>query len=218
MFNLLVFAVVAFLMGFLEAIPIGATQFEIARRSINGYLASALMVVVGSVLSDAMYGVIAFWGVARFVEEPKIVAGFWLLGAGISLVLGIWAIRDGRDRHAADDESVKALRKRSLGLITGFSLALTNPFMIVYWLLGAHLIRSFGLLRHYNTSETVLFVVAGSLGIGAYLSSLAFVVFKVKRFFSSQAIRKVSVAFGVALLGLAAYFVARTVLVMGSFV
>jgi threonine/homoserine/homoserine lactone efflux protein len=217
MFNLLAFTILAFFMGFLEAIPIGATQFEIARRSIHGHISSALMVVAGSVLSDTMYGIIAFWGVARFLQEPKIVALFWLFGAGISLVLGIMAIREGRARRGVDRRSAEALRKRSVGLITGFSLALTNPFMIAYWLIGAHLMKGFGLLSHYSGSDYALFLAAGSFGIGSYLSCLAVVVFKVKRFFSEQAIRKMSVAFGVALLTLAAYFVVRTLLVSGAF-
>jgi len=53
-------------MGFLTAIPIGATQIEIAKRSLNNQIPAALMVVLGSVFSDVMYGIIALFGVALF--------------------------------------------------------------------------------------------------------------------------------------------------------
>ena len=36
-----------YVMGFLTAIPIGATQIEIAKRSLNGYVPQAMMVEIG---------------------------------------------------------------------------------------------------------------------------------------------------------------------------
>jgi LysE type translocator. len=54
-------------MGFVAAVPVGATQLEIARRSLNGYFSSALMIMVGSVISDVMYGIIALFGIAPFL-------------------------------------------------------------------------------------------------------------------------------------------------------
>ena len=55
-----------YIMGFITAIPIGATQIEIAKRSLNNHLRAAYMVAAGSVSSDVMYGAIALFGVAPF--------------------------------------------------------------------------------------------------------------------------------------------------------
>jgi threonine/homoserine/homoserine lactone efflux protein len=197
-------------MGFLAAIPIGATQLEIARRSINGYLSSALMIMVGSVMSDVMYGVIAFFGLASFLQDPQVVAIFWLVGAGILVVLGAWAIRDGLRFQAVDIESKRILQKHDVAFVTGFSLALTNPFMIVWWLLGARLMKDIGIIERIRTSETLLFLLMGGLGIASYLSLLAFLVHGVKKFFSQQAVQRITIAFGIVLLGLAAYFIVRS--------
>jgi threonine/homoserine/homoserine lactone efflux protein len=195
-----------FFMGFVEAVPIGATQLEIARRSLNGYLSSALMIVVGSVLSDAMYGVIAFWGVAPFLRNNTVLAIFWILGAAASALLGVWAVREGRSNHVATDRSMRLLKKRNLAFLTGFSLAITNPFMIAYWLIGASFLRKVGILHSFQMSDRILLLTAGSLGIASYLVVLAMTVYKVKKFFSDQAIRQITLAFGVVLLILAAYF------------
>ncbi len=80
-------------MGFVAAVPVGATQLEIARRSINGYLSSALVVVAGALLSDVMYGTIALFGIASFLQDPKVVAVFEAVSAVVCAALGIWAIR-----------------------------------------------------------------------------------------------------------------------------
>ncbi len=55
-----------YIMGYFTAIPIGATQIEIAKRSFSGLVKPALMIVLGSALSDTMYGFIAFFGIAPF--------------------------------------------------------------------------------------------------------------------------------------------------------
>jgi threonine/homoserine/homoserine lactone efflux protein len=203
-----------FFMGFFEAVPIGATQLEIARRSLNGYLSSAFMIVVGSVLSDAMYGVIAFWGVAPFLHNNTVVAIFWIVGATASALLGIWAVREGRSGHAAIDRSMQLLKKHNLAFFTGFSLAITNPFMIAYWLIGANFLRKAGILQGFRMSDTILFLAVGSLGIASYLLVLAMTVYKIKKFFSKQAIRRITMVFGVVLLVLAAIFSFRAITVL----
>lgn len=203
-----------FVMGFFEAVPIGATQLEIARRSLNGYLTSALMIVAGSVLSDAMYGVVAFWGVAPFLHDNTVVAIFWIVGAAASALLGVWAVRDGRSHRATTERSLQLLQKHNLAFFTGFSLAITNPFMIAYWLIGANFLKKIGILQSFQMPETILLLTAGSLGIASYLFVLAMTVYKIKKFFSAHAIRRITMVFGVVLLVLAAIFSLRAVTVL----
>ena len=66
----------AYLMGFFTAIPIGATQIEIAKRALNHKFWAALMVVFGSVASDVMYGGVALFGIAPLLSEKRFVAWF----------------------------------------------------------------------------------------------------------------------------------------------
>jgi threonine/homoserine/homoserine lactone efflux protein len=203
--------VFVFLMGFLEAVPVGATQLEIARRSLRGYLSSALMVVVGSVLSDAMYGVLAFWGVAPLLGNKWVVAAFWTVGAILSAVLGVWSLREGRTGRSPSERSIQLLQKHHLSFLTGFSLAITNPFMIAYWLIGAHMFESLGFVPSEHLSSTVPFLVFGLLGIASYLTLLAAMVYKAKRFLTEAAIRRMTVGFGIVLLVLASYFGIRAI-------
>ena len=80
-------------MGFFTAIPIGATQIEIAKRSLNNRLQAGLMVVLGSVSSDVMYGFIALFGVAPFLRNLRVIAIFKLVGAAFLLILAFCTFR-----------------------------------------------------------------------------------------------------------------------------
>ena len=74
-------------MGFCAAVPVGATQIEIAKRSLNSHLRAAYMVALGSVSSDVMYGFIALFGVAPFLKEKIVVAVFGLVATIILWLL-----------------------------------------------------------------------------------------------------------------------------------
>jgi hypothetical protein len=68
--------------------------------------------------------------------------------------------------------------------------------------------------------ETLLlaapFSADGGLGIASYLSLLAYGVYRAKKFVSQQTIRRITIVFGVALLGLAIYFIVQSVSVLSG--
>jgi threonine/homoserine/homoserine lactone efflux protein len=202
----------AFAMGFVAAVPVGATQLEIARRSINGYLSSALVVVAGALASDLMYGAIALFGIAHFLQAPKVVAVFETVSAVMCTALGIWAIRESRNSAGDDHAAGRLMRQHHTAVATGFGLAVMNPLMIMWWLFGAHVLKDFGVFREFNTPSLVVYLLAGSLGIACYSSLLAVMVYRVKKFCTERTIRRVSCGCGVVLLGLAAYFAVRSAL------
>ena len=74
--HFIILLISAYLLGCLAAIPAGPVQIEVVRRSINGHLKSSLMVVSGAFLADVFYGTIAFFGIAPFLEEEKVMAVF----------------------------------------------------------------------------------------------------------------------------------------------
>lgn len=208
--NYILFLLTAFVMGFIAAIPIGATQLEIARRSINGYPTSAIMIVAGSVISDTLYGVIAFFSIAPFLRSNTVIAVFWIVNAVILIVLGIFAIKGSREDMTADNHLNELLQKRNVAFITGFSLAVTNPLMIIWWLLGAQLITQFGFVSSFRTEDYVVFLLSGAAGIASYLSLLTLGTYKAKKLFSSAGIRKLSFVFGTILFALAGYFIFKS--------
>ena len=73
-----IFLFSAYMMGFLAAVPAGPVQIEVIRRSINGHMRSSFMVIAGALIADIIYGVIALFGIAPFLNDEKVMAVFWL--------------------------------------------------------------------------------------------------------------------------------------------
>jgi threonine/homoserine/homoserine lactone efflux protein len=211
--KIFLFFLLAYIMGFFTAIPIGATQIEIAKRSLNHRLSAALTVVLGSVSSDVMYGSIALFGVAPFLRNQIVIAIFKMAGAAILLILAFFTFR----QHArADFTSLthSILGNRRLSFITGFSLAITNPMMVFWWLIGTQVVRDLELVNTFTPAISVSFLVFGGLGLASYLTTLALVLYWIKQFVSNKVMERAYFVFGVVLVILSAYFVMSSVKVL----
>jgi threonine/homoserine/homoserine lactone efflux protein len=206
----LFFLLLTYFMGFVTAMPIGATQIEIAKRSLNNHLRAAYMVAAGSVSSDVMYGVIALFGVAPFLENKMVVAVFGLAATVILWVLAFFTFRAGAKANMLE-LTHSTLKSKRLSFVTGFSLAVTNPMMVVWWLIGVKIIRDIGLVSKFDTNASLMFLIAGGLGLGSYLITLANVLHWVKNFISNETMKKVNYGLGAVLIMLSIYFLVSSI-------
>lgn len=204
--NRLYLFVLAVGLGFITAIPVGGSQIEAAKRAIHGHLWAAWMVVLGSVSSDIMYGVIALFGIAPFLEIPWVTAVFSAVGAVVLWVLAYLTIKESKKPHhlRLDLDSLKSKR---WAYLTGFFLAATNPPMILTWLYGATLAKHLGLATPFTSGLKVIFIAGGALGLGGYLASLSAVMHRIKHFIPMKAIGRVYYWLGIALCLLSLFFV-----------
>lgn len=203
--DFIIFMISAFFMGCMAAIPAGPVQIEVVRRSINGHLKPSLAVVLGAFLIDVLYGIIAFFGIAPFLEEKKVMAVFWLFGGLLLSVIGILIIRNTLKNREVG-YSGKHLKRKRWAFIGGLSLSATNPVMILWWLSGARIFIDTGLIKNFSFAVAVSFLVAGSLGLASYLVILSLFIYWAKKFISANMVRKINLVFGVFLLTIALYF------------
>ncbi len=199
------FLMITYFLGFLTAIPIGATQIEIAKRSLNNHLRAAYMVAFGSVSSDMMYGAIALFGVAPFLKNQTVVAIFGLVATAILWLLAFFTFRDGTKANMLE-LSHATLKSKKLSYVTGFSLAVTNPMMIVWWLIGVKIIKDLGLVTDFNSNTSLMFLASGAIGLASYLLTLANTLHWAKKFISNEMMKKVNYGLGVVLVVLSFYF------------
>lgn len=200
----------AYIIGFFTAIPIGATQVEIAKRALNHKLFPAAMVVLGSVSSDVMYGGIAFFGVAPLLRHHTVVGLFELTGTLILWIFAFFTFRDSRKPHLLNLENSR-LQKKRLSFITGFSLAVTNPLIVFWWLLEIQFVKQLGLVDNFTSELSAAFLLFGGLGLGSYLMLLASVLYRVKRFISNSVMKKLYLAMGVILILLSFFFLYNSI-------
>jgi len=208
--NIFLFLLITYIMGFFTAIPIGATQIEIAKRSLNNHLRAAYMVAAGSVSSDVMYGFIALFGVAPFLKEKLVVAIFGLAATVILWLLAYFTFRDGKKANMLE-LSHPTLKSKRIGFVTGFSLAVTNPMMIVWWLIGVRIIKDFGLVTDFSPRISVMFLIMGGLGLASYLFLLSNMLHWAKKFISNEIMKKVNYGLGVVLVLLSFYFLINSI-------
>ncbi len=223
LFSSALFLLSVYILGFLAAIPIGASQIEVARRGLNGFLVSALVVVAGSVSSDFVYGTIALYGLAPFLQKPIVEAIFWLVNAALIFIFAIIMLRDSKPTengksglNLVAEESSSPLRSKlgnlRLAYFTGFSLAFTNPLMIAWWLLAAKFLKDMGIAPPLTNTTRVVFLIAGCLGIGSYLSLLGITIYRRHKSFSPKHVRSITRWFAVAMIIFAIYFVVRSII------
>lgn len=200
----------AYVLGFFAAIPIGATQVEIAKRAMADRLDTAGMVVAGSVVSDVMYGAIALFGLAPFLSDKHVVGVFGMVGAAVLLVLAFFTFR-----HVAQAAELTtgspAVHSRPLSLVTGFSLAVTNPPIMFWWLVGVKVTQDLGLVDTFTPRVSAVFLLFGGLGLGSYLSTLAVILRRIKHMISPRAQHRMHVVLGVLLIVLASYLLVTAV-------
>jgi len=215
-FQMLIIAVFSFFYWFFLSIPVGAIQIEIARRAFNGYLKSAIAIIIGSVFSDFIYGVVALLGVFQFLAIPKIRPFFWLFGAILLAILGIVAIRNFFHPHEVTYSSPLMTKKR-YSLITGFLVAASNPLIIIGWITGAEVARRIGVMPYSGFYELSVFIISGTLGLGVYLLLIALVLYRLRHFLSERIIRVTSLIFGIFLIGLGIYFLVEAILELAGY-
>lgn len=203
--HLLLF-LLAYGLGFVAAIPVGGSQIEMAKRAIGGHLRAAGMVVLGSVSSDVVYGAVALFALAPFMETPWVLASFNVVGALLLWVLAVLTLKESRRPHGLDTGR-PALASGRWAYVTGFSLAVSNPPMMLSWLLGVALAKRLGLASPFPLGAKTVFIVGGALGLGSYLGILAVVMYRVKHFIPMRALGRVYSWLGVALFVLSFYFV-----------
>lgn len=199
----------AYLMGCLAAIPAGPVQIEVVRRSINGQVKSSFLVILGAFLGDVIYGVIAFFGIAPFLEEKKVMAVFWLVGGVILIIMSVFIIEHRPKKEISYSEAPPKTKRWAF--FGGISLSIINPMMILWWLSAVRIFEDVGLIRQFNTDIALTFLAAGSAGLASYLIGLSLFIYWVKKFVSPSKLRRLNQAFGLFLLLIGLYFLYTSV-------
>ncbi|MCX6991470.1 MAG: LysE family transporter [Chlamydiae bacterium] len=148
--------------GFLLALPLGPTMVLCIRYSLAFGAVIGLVTGAGAGLADAIYGVVAGYGIYTVVDfMDKYRLFFHFLGSGILCYLGVKTLREHLE---VQSEKVLVRRPHMLHLfMTTFTLTLTSPLTFIG---VSALCASFGV---EESSRSLL--SPWVLGIGLFLGS-----------------------------------------------
>lgn len=200
-------------LGFLSAIPVGAVQVEVMRLTLRGHRRAGIATAAGSATSDLIYGVLTLFGLAAVLTSHSVQIPFYLTGAA---VLGWLLVRAIRDHRLPDEERPTQGPKHHHAFMTGFLLAITNPGMVIWWLVGLRLAVDAGLCPLITVAQRIVFIVSGVGGLFGYLAAISFIVSRINGRFSDRLFAFMHRALIALLSLLVAYFLYRAVrLILG---
>ena len=158
--------------GMLLTIMIGPVFFALLQSSLEEGYKAAFPMTVGISVSDAFYIAICYFGIARFIDNPRFQMWLGVIGGFIMLVFGLLSLFKSASRRPARKEYNQTsgfIRQMLKGiLINGL-----NPSVLIFWLgivsvaTVNYQFEKQGLLLFFGTIVTTVFVTDN---LKAYLS------------------------------------------------
>jgi threonine/homoserine/homoserine lactone efflux protein len=176
-------------LGFLAAIPIGASQIEVVKRALAGRYGAALLSAAGTVTSDMAYGCLALLGAARFLEHPAILGA--VQGGAAVVLSGLAIVTWRQSKSVALPGDRLAWADAGASYLTGLSVGLSYPPIMFSWLAGMAVVKILIAQAELPPAIIVGFVVAGGAGLFSYMAVLTLMLRRTRRFYSSSTIRNV---------------------------
>jgi threonine/homoserine/homoserine lactone efflux protein len=194
------------LLGLLISVLIGPVFFLLIEISIKEGFRSALCMDAGIILSDAACILVAYFGMAALLENPKNKFIFILVGSGVLVIMGIVKLIPPKKKPTAVVEfQVRRSNPFWLGL-QGFFYNLLNPSTIIFWITtvgGAVALRG-----DFKGQIAVQFASTLTVVLGIDIAKAWFAK-KMRTFLSPEKMRKANVVVGIFFIGFAGFLVYR---------
>ncbi len=194
------------ILGFLTSIPVGAVQLEVIKKTINGHKKPAIVTAMGSALSDFLYGMLALFGFGHYLMHKDFQVLIYSLGI---IVLSYLVYKSYQERkYMLHEESQISYGKR-LSFVTGFTIAITNPGMIIWWFVGFKLFADLNMFTEMTPAIKTLFVFSGASGLALYLILEAIILHRFQKSFSEKFLYRANIFLMVILALLISYFTVK---------
>jgi len=213
-FELITTIIFGVILGFLSSIPVGAVQLEVVKKAINGHKKPAIATGLGSVTSDLIYGLLALFGLGNFLLHKDFQLLIYSLGI---VVLSYIMYKSLKDRSYELNENKTIKYKKRFSFLTGFTIAVTNPGVIIWWIVGFKLFVDLNLVTEITNAIKGLFVVCGAFGLALYLTLVAVMLSRYQKSFSDRFLYKANIFFVVVLSCLILYFIVKLVSLIFNF-
>jgi threonine/homoserine/homoserine lactone efflux protein len=154
------FLIKGFVVGFSIAAPVGPIGILCMRRTIRGGLASGFITGLGAASADAVYGLIAGFGLA-FISNFLMSQQVWLRSVGGAFLIYL-GLRTFFSKQLLQEGPSK-INSHAGSYVSTFFLTLTNPMTIIYFTAIFAGLNLAGANRNYVSAGTlVLGVFSGS--------------------------------------------------------
>lgn len=197
-------------LGFLSAIPIGAVQLQVIKKAMQGFRKPAVMIALGSGTSDLVYGILTLFGLGGVLMSDRFQLVFYLLGAAVLSFLLYRSVLEYRGHSSAVEGGPDAKKNNhAYGFMTGFTLAITNPSIALWWIVGFKVFLDLGLFSKATFILRLVFVVSGVTGLVGYLVILAMIIHRIHHNIPDRVFRRMNLVLIVLFIILTGYFICK---------
>jgi threonine/homoserine/homoserine lactone efflux protein len=193
-------------LGFLTSIPVGAVQLEVIKKTINGHKKPAIATAMGSSLSDLLYGMLALFGFGDYLLHKDFQLCIYSLGIA---VLSYLIYKSYKEREYMLHEEKRVRYGKRLSFLTGFTIAITNPGMIIWWFIGFKLFADLNMFSVMTAPIKFLFVISGVFGLALYLTLEAVILHRYQKSFSEKFLYRANTILMIVLAFLTIYFIVK---------
>lgn len=201
----LALVVLGLVSGFLSAIPIGAVQLQVIKKALKGHDRTALAIALGSGTSDLIYGVFTLFGLGGFMTSARFQICFYSLGIAVLSYLLYHSIHEHRNHIPGGNNGT--VPERKTGFITGLTLAITNPSIVLWWIVAFKVAIDISPFTEATIPLRIIFILAGVAGLMGYLVILARIIHRIHRNLSDRVFHRMNMALIAVLIVVIGYFI-----------
>ncbi|MDF0725544.1 LysE family transporter [Cytobacillus sp. S13-E01] len=189
-------------LGLSLAAPIGPVNSARLDKGLKNGFWHAWIVGAGSMIADAIFMLLVYFGVVHFLDYPPVQTFLWLFGSFILLYSGIESIISAKDISISHDRKKDSLFKC---FMTGFLMSISSPLSILFWLgiYGSVLAKT---AASYGTSELLMYSAMIFIGLTLWDIFVAGLTSGFRKYLTSTSIIVIQILSGLSLIGFGAYF------------
>jgi threonine/homoserine/homoserine lactone efflux protein len=175
--NMLIF-LLTFFISFVGSIHPGPLNLSVIQTTLQKGIYQALLLTFGGIIPEIIYGYLAVEGIMIFEKYPVIFNVMQWAVVPILLFLGIQQIIASQKPKPITKIRVDASSNAVQGILRGFTLSITNPQLLPYWIVILINYQNYKFLKINELSDKLLFVLGASLGAFALNYVYAYVARK----------------------------------------
>jgi threonine/homoserine/homoserine lactone efflux protein len=164
-----------FFISFVGSIHPGPLNLSVIQVTLKKGLGIGLLVALGGVIPEIIYGYLAVEGVMIFEKYPTVFSIMQWAVVPILLVLGYLQINSSKTNKTeiknAESNHINSVSK-------GFFLSLFNPQLLPYWIVILVNYQNYELLKINTLTDKLFFVLGTSTGAFALNYVYAYIAYK----------------------------------------
>lgn len=192
-----------FLLGVSLAAPIGPVKATLLNTGIKNGFYHAWFFSMGAIVTDIIYMLMVYFGVAQFIDSPFMKTFLWSFGFFVLMYTGIENILT-LHTISTNSKHKKVVRLRH-SMLAGLLMALLNPLTILFWL-GIYGSIVVGGSRSTTGIEIILFSITILLGIALVDLFMSIISSTSRKLLSGPLLKIISLVSSLSMIGFGIYF------------